>query len=279
MGNFSVSCSISKLSINSGDKCAIIPIFRNSFAEEYNPICLCGPGDRYLPLTLPIIGYYDDYGGIESIERNENTLIIEEYFGISIEEFVQIINYHNYEKVKDKEKRQKLSNVFFMYVLYDVYEYSVYNFRNLSYTKELELIDKFRTDINKCNDELAFCDYLNKYSSEVSSDAIIASMKYKIENLFPFLTGRAFQYNNDSFINIYLRTVFNGNKFYSPSDFMLKEFVDFYYFVISMIYTNSIFDIVRQGTQYGETKTELQNMKFYCSILEKRLKQEQKEDY
>lgn len=46
-----------------------------------------------------------------------------------------------------------------------------------------------------------------------------------------------------------------------------------------MIATNSIFDMVRQGEQVGQTESELQNMKFYCSILEKRLEKEKEEDF
>lgn len=279
MGCFSVSCSISKLSINAGDKCTIIPIFTNpinSIKEEYERTVLCGPCDKCLPLTLPIVGYYDDYGGIEYIEKNENTEIIEEYFGISIEEFIQSVLYNSYEKVKDKNKRDILEKVYFMYVLYDVYEYSCYNFRTLSYTKETEIIRKFRSDIKNCNEDISLYSSCKKYyNNKDFYDLVLTSMKYKIENILPFNCGRGFQYSNENFINIYLRTVFDGKNFHLPSDFMFKEYVDFYYFMWSMIYTNSVFDIVRQGTQSGETEIELQNMKLYCSILEKRLEKKE----
>lgn len=278
MGCFSVACSISKLSINYGDRCVVIPVFKNPFEEKYKNTALFGPCDRCLPLTLPIVGYYDDEGGIERIEKNENTEIIEKYFGISIEEFIQCILYHNYEKVKDENKKKLLNKTYFMYVLYDVYKYSCYNFRTRSYKNEVEVMDGFRSDIKNCNIEISLYSSCKKtIEDEEFYDLVLTSLKYKIENILPFYCARGFQYNNEDFTTIYLRTIFDGKNFHVPSDFMFKEFVDFYYFSISMIYTNSVFDVVRQGTQCGETETELNNMKLYCSILEKRLEKEKEE--
>lgn len=271
MGCYSVACSISKLSINHGDKCVIIPIFKNPFDEQYGRKAIGSPCDRCLPLTLPIVGYYDDYGGIEYIEKNENTEIIEKYFGISIEDFIQCILYNEYDKVKDESKKKILEKTYFMYVLYDVYAYSCCNFRNLSYKKEKEVVKEFHSNIQKCNEMFFIYSEGSKYhTKEEFYDLVLTAMRYHIEDLLPFYCARGFHYNNEYFKNIYLSTVFNGKTFYNPSDFMLKEFVDFYYFIMSMIYTNSIFDIVRQGTQCGDVEIELQNAKMYCFILESR---------
>jgi hypothetical protein len=56
----------------------LIPLKENTYGIAYQ---------RYLPATLPIFGEYDDYGGIENIEKDENTKLIEEHFNCTIEEF------------------------------------------------------------------------------------------------------------------------------------------------------------------------------------------------
>ena len=40
------------------------------------------------PLALPIMGTYNDYGGVEDIEENSNTKAIEKFFGIKIQALV-----------------------------------------------------------------------------------------------------------------------------------------------------------------------------------------------
>lgn len=77
MGSWSVYCGISNITITSGDSCVLIPL-KKSKGEYYSP---------YLPETLPIFGKYDDYGGIEDIEKNAGTNLLEEFYGCSIEEY------------------------------------------------------------------------------------------------------------------------------------------------------------------------------------------------
>jgi hypothetical protein len=80
MGSWSVSCGISNIAITSGHKCVLLPIKKHK--GEYLD---------YIPACIPIFGEYDDYGGIEDIEKNENTKLIEEHFGVTIEEFCQFL--------------------------------------------------------------------------------------------------------------------------------------------------------------------------------------------
>jgi len=76
MGSWSVYCGISQITINAGQQCVLLPIKKNE--GEYLP---------WLPATLPIFGTYDDYGGIEDIESNDNTKLIEDHFKVSIHDF------------------------------------------------------------------------------------------------------------------------------------------------------------------------------------------------
>lgn len=111
MGSFNVACSISNISINSGTKIAFIPLLPSEMSENigrrYNNFKL-SPGYVYLPpssnwvsnegafqfykpFSLPIIGRYNDYGGIEDIDENITSKVIKDYFGISIEDFVDCV--------------------------------------------------------------------------------------------------------------------------------------------------------------------------------------------
>jgi hypothetical protein len=79
MGSWSVYCGMSNIAITSGHQCVFLPLKKNPReSDNYLP---------YVPATLPIFGEYDDYGGIENIEENENTKLIAEHFGVSIQQF------------------------------------------------------------------------------------------------------------------------------------------------------------------------------------------------
>jgi hypothetical protein len=83
MGSWSVSCGISNIAITSGKKCVLLPLKTNdNHSYEYS---------SHLPATLPIFGEYNDYGGIEEIEKTTNTKLISEHFGISIDEFCEFL--------------------------------------------------------------------------------------------------------------------------------------------------------------------------------------------
>lgn len=89
MGCFNVSCMLSKLTIHEGDKCYLFPLI------PMNKETLIGATSQFLYnndlfnlFCLPIEGIYNDYGSIEDIVKTKNTEMIENYLGISIENFV-----------------------------------------------------------------------------------------------------------------------------------------------------------------------------------------------
>jgi len=98
VGSYNAACSISNISIGAGDPVAYIPLEKARYRYHI------GDGNDmliyarcfYAPVTLPIFGLYDDYGGVENIEINRNTEIIEEHFGIPIAEVINIKR-DNYE--------------------------------------------------------------------------------------------------------------------------------------------------------------------------------------
>lgn len=104
MGSFNVSCGISRLSINCGDKCLILPlIVPKSYNSNLNKIVrseysvapltsmMLDPDEMYEPFCFPIRGEYNDYGSLENIEKDSNTDAIEKFMGMSIEDFVALI--------------------------------------------------------------------------------------------------------------------------------------------------------------------------------------------
>ena len=82
MGSFNVVCSVSNISISAGTPIVFIPLEISKYPYKI------GDGNHmlinghcfYAPVTMPIFGKYDDYGGIEDIIRDENIEIVEAYF-------------------------------------------------------------------------------------------------------------------------------------------------------------------------------------------------------
>lgn len=102
MGSWSVCCGISNIAITSGRKCVLLPL--KTSVSEYR---------KYQPATLPIFGEYDDYGGIENIEKDDNTELIEKYFGVSIEQFCEYLlnGKFTYERDEAIEIGKKIKHV------------------------------------------------------------------------------------------------------------------------------------------------------------------------
>lgn len=91
MGCFNQSCNLTHVDINDDEVCMMLPIIRcckeNNDYESLND----GPFRYFKPFCLPIIGKYDHYGRIDEIQKDRNTEAIEKYFGMPIEDFVEVI--------------------------------------------------------------------------------------------------------------------------------------------------------------------------------------------
>jgi hypothetical protein len=93
MGSFNVACSVSSLSINSGDEVLFFPLlpthFSSSRPHEVGVHSTLIYSDCYFtPFCLPIRGKYNDYGSVEDVVHDANTRAIEEFFGITIDQFI-----------------------------------------------------------------------------------------------------------------------------------------------------------------------------------------------
>lgn len=118
MGSWSVYCGISNISITAGDKCVLLPLKKNRNGE-YLP---------YLPFTLPIFGEYDDYGGLENIEEDANTKLLETHFGVPIHDFAQFFTRGCVRDDEDDfpaqlKEVEELKDVTFMFINREVYDF------------------------------------------------------------------------------------------------------------------------------------------------------------
>lgn len=104
MGSFNVSCSVSHITIHEGERTFLFPLLPNINKYEIqeghpddgtliiNPASqYIHPDEYYIPFCFPIEGKYDDYGSLEDIVENENTKAIENFLGISINDFVALV--------------------------------------------------------------------------------------------------------------------------------------------------------------------------------------------
>lgn len=88
MGCSNVACSVSHISIQRKDPVVFIPLIPKKIVTS---VKMFSTSEMYIPAFLPIFGEYDDYGSLQNIAKDYNTDMIEQEFGISIQEFVNII--------------------------------------------------------------------------------------------------------------------------------------------------------------------------------------------
>lgn len=103
MGHFSYTCHLSGVPITDGDKAVLLPLFPKSHwsydnsqesLAKYGKGNLCsndGPNMYFDELFFPIFGTYDSYGQLENIEHDDNTKVLEEFFGLTIEQISDVI--------------------------------------------------------------------------------------------------------------------------------------------------------------------------------------------
>lgn len=103
MGCWNGTCGLTQTPINSGDEIVLFPLASNVFApKSLSGAGCCYPHDVYHPLTMPVFGKYNDYGGIEEIEGNtENYTKFFQALDIksSAEEFDEKVDFNSLESI------------------------------------------------------------------------------------------------------------------------------------------------------------------------------------
>jgi hypothetical protein len=192
MGMWSVYCGASNITINTDQECCIIPI-----KEEYPEIM------SWIPQSLPIFGKYNDYGGMYDIVEDDNTKLISEHFGITIQEFVDFLTSSKYDdeyKVTKKKigRKGKLTDIkgwHYMWVNKEVYEFMSkdysehYFFSKLNDWRSLKIAEKiqrlgypFNIDYMRWSDpefvELMIKKNKERYGKSITQKSNPIAMKY-----------------------------------------------------------------------------------------------------
>jgi hypothetical protein len=137
MGAFNVAGTMSNISIGPGRKVVFIPLLPTRYcyngegSVEMHPQTMIvsndGASAYYSPRFLPIVGEYNDYGTLENIERDDNVEYIEQYFEMSIDDFMSVItcsidlDFRERKKLGEK-KTKELQSLSGMFEVYDVYK-------------------------------------------------------------------------------------------------------------------------------------------------------------
>ena len=92
MGSFFMTCSISHMTLNN-QKTSIqllVPGYSTDYSEHMSGICSNeGAQAFFSPFGFPIHGRYDDYGHLKDIQRDKNVELLEEFFGITINQIIE----------------------------------------------------------------------------------------------------------------------------------------------------------------------------------------------
>lgn len=92
MGSFSASCGMSKLPITSNEQIVFVALqpvkqySKNKSLELPSKHLIHSQEPLYNSFFLPIEGEYNTYGGLDNIVKNDNTKLLEEHYGKSIEQ-------------------------------------------------------------------------------------------------------------------------------------------------------------------------------------------------
>src|SRR5579859_7955463 len=101
MGHFSHCCKLTGIPITSGSAVLIVmrPV-RNLYdnseesLKKYGSAYMCSNDTtrlKYVPVWYPIRGEYNEYGCMENIVEDDHTKIIENYYGLTIQQILDIV--------------------------------------------------------------------------------------------------------------------------------------------------------------------------------------------
>lgn len=283
MGCWNATCNISNMPIFAGDKVIFIPLMKVHDGAVFNT---CYPTDNFIPLGFPLVGYYNDYGGLEDIEISD---VNRDYFKTlnfyfsgkdENEKYVKVREYENFEDfvnnilctvkgcyvdttemdlVEVELLSDKMAEVNFMMIHYDLYEVLMNNVRNRKpygedETLEVLVTGKFTEDFNKEVDSL-----VKVKSASISNNGEVdktMQMLYKL--IVRNLSNSIFNKGNSFYENRWNYFIENMIDNESIREEMIKYAVDKYIFmfVLSLMRKGYLCDS-GCGSQSAETKLHL----------------------
>jgi len=118
MGSFYSTCSVSSMTLVNQKTSILLlaPGYSTDFSEHLGMIVSNdGPQAFFSPFGFPIHGEYDDYGYIDNIQRDKNVEMLEDFFGIDIQDILRNIGDDRDipDNIKNKEVFEKLGMTYF----------------------------------------------------------------------------------------------------------------------------------------------------------------------
>lgn len=118
MGSFYSTCSVSNMTLTNQRTSILLlaPGYSTDLSGHLNMIVSNdGSQSFFSPFGFPIHGEYDDYGYIVNIQRDKNVQMLEEFFGVSIDDILRNIgdNRSLPKDLKNEELFQKLGMTYF----------------------------------------------------------------------------------------------------------------------------------------------------------------------
>lgn len=299
MGCWNGTCNISNMPIFKGDKVVLIPLMKVHEGTAFNT---CYPSDNFIPLGFPIIGYYNDYGGLYDIEISD---VNREYFksldfyfvGCDEEEpYKRVKKYENFEDfvndvlcsvegcyldVTDMDIMQSdlvkdgKTEVNYMMVHYDLYNALLSNMKNRKPYKEdktFEVLqtEKFIADFNKELDTL-----VKVKSNSISNNGEVDKAMQMLYKLIVRNLSNGIFNKGDSFYegrwNYFIENMIEDENIREE---IIKCAVDKYIFMVVLSYMRKGYLCDSGcGSQSGETKLHMIMAEFIQSQVMKNAEQ------
>ena len=165
MGCWNGTCGLSNLPILSGEKVVLFVLKHQKHAET-NSGGFCYPWDQWFPISMPIYGEYNDYGGVENFTGPHEmafTHLMSDNINFKIDE--EELNHNRLngkpanldELINDYIERGVYKDIGFMMVRQDVFDTLLENIKHLrlQYRKGAELfVSKYEQEIKQLKEEL-----------------------------------------------------------------------------------------------------------------------------
>ena len=233
MGCFNVACSISNISINSGDPIVLIPLEVAKYAEQIGSKNLYLIYSRcfYYPAAFPIKGDYDDYGGIENIEMNEAAKFNEKWYQTSINDL--------WECREDKAPENITSGMFIHREIYDLLiNKQINEYGTIQHISDKETLgstfDRLVNAIEICKEEYKKINSLTPESPDLD---------------YTFSIPHDLQYSGLTFREY--ETLKNMAKKCLETNQMKDSLVELYKFEVGMYFVNAFYFPAMNGLQQG----------------------------
>jgi hypothetical protein len=117
MGSFYSTCSVSNMTLVNQKTSILLlsPGYTTEIGTTGMIVSNDGAQEFYSPFGFPIHGEYYDYGYINNIQRDRNVEMLEDFFGISIDDIIKNIGDDRDipENIKNKEIFENLSMTYF----------------------------------------------------------------------------------------------------------------------------------------------------------------------